>query len=258
MSEFLDGLDELLNQVGKITRDERDRAESKIKQAYRKSVATSEGLCIVCRKTQIVYGVCKTHATKGDGWLKNHLRPKFKKGPGLKYDRYKGWTLNGYHPKTVDGYICDPCWDQIVTDYAALDKLRRQKEEEQYHRQQIENREKDFSILENKKKATIPQRYRALCRRINPAFCSYLQSLSYQDFLRSFYWDVVRKYKLHKADFQCELCSNKGETLNVHHKTYDHHGYEHQYLEDLIVLCRTCHERHHNIVKEAPVVYHTS
>lgn len=75
-----------------------------------------------------------------------------------------------------------------------------------------------------------------------------LNLLTYQDFLHSPYWRVVREYALERARYRCELCGSK-RRLNVHHKTYEHHGLEHLHTEDLIVLCKRCHARFHGKVK---------
>lgn len=87
--------------------------------------------------------------------------------------------------------------------------------------------------------------------------CSYLdddkiknaiQNMDYQDFLYTPYWDGVRSYKLKNANYCCELCGCIG-TLNVHHKKYANHGKEHIKSiadKDLIVLCKSCHEKFHD------------
>lgn len=72
--------------------------------------------------------------------------------------------------------------------------------------------------------------------------------MSYKDFLNTPYWDGVRSYKLKRAKYCCELCGGKG-VLQVHHKTYEHHGKEHigsVANKDLIVLCKECHEKFHD------------
>lgn len=74
--------------------------------------------------------------------------------------------------------------------------------------------------------------------------------MDYYDFLKTPYWDGIRNYKLKKAKYCCQLCSGKG-VLNVHHKTYEHHGLEHLRTvadKDLIVLCKNCHEKFHDKV----------
>jgi 5-methylcytosine-specific restriction endonuclease McrA len=40
--------------------------------------------------------------------------------------------------------------------------------------------------------------------------------------------------------------------VNVHHRTYEHHGEEHQYLDDLILLCHPCHSKFHGKLPERP------
>lgn len=75
-----------------------------------------------------------------------------------------------------------------------------------------------------------------------------IQNMDYADFLKTPYWDGVRNYKLKRAKYSCQLCGGK-EILNVHHKTYENHGREHirQIADnDLIVLCKTCHEKFHD------------
>ena len=75
-----------------------------------------------------------------------------------------------------------------------------------------------------------------------------LNLLPYDDFLRSSFWRIVREYVLARARHRCELCSSK-KNLNVHHKTYKHHGLEHIHTEDLIALCKRCHAKFHDKLK---------
>ncbi len=83
-----------------------------------------------------------------------------------------------------------------------------------------------------------------------------VRSMNYYDFLKTPYWDGVRNYKLERAKYRCELCNGKG-ILNVHHKTYEHHGLEHLRTvadKDLIVLCKNCHEKFHDKLAEKEAV----
>lgn len=72
----------------------------------------------------------------------------------------------------------------------------------------------------------------------------HIQGMEYLDFLNTPYWDAVRSKKLFQAYYKCSLCDSN-INLQVHHKTYEHHGYEHENLDDLIVLCGNCHSKHH-------------
>ena len=76
----------------------------------------------------------------------------------------------------------------------------------------------------------------------------YINSLSYKDFLATPYWKAIAQYKKYKSHYKCELC-NSNNQLAVHHKTYEHHGSEIWHMEDLIVLCKDCHEKFHDIVR---------
>jgi len=75
-----------------------------------------------------------------------------------------------------------------------------------------------------------------------------IKKLSYQDFLQTFYWQIVKDRKKYRANYKCQLCGNGG-TLHVHHSTYENHGNEINNLNDLIVLCDKCHEKFHDIIK---------
>lgn len=92
---------------------------------------------------------------------------------------------------------------------------------------------------------------------VMPQFCDFdfdekirnvVLGMDYSDFLHTPYWDGIRSYKLKKSKYRCQLCGKNG-FLNVHHKTYEHHGLEHNRSisdNDLIVLCQNCHEKFHD------------
>lgn len=66
---------------------------------------------------------------------------------------------------------------------------------------------------------------------------------SYRTFLQGEFWQGLRAVMLCLADNMCADCETRYDPagLQVHHKTYAHHGYENWHLEDLEVLCVTCH-----------------
>jgi|SRR5579859_260162 len=72
------------------------------------------------------------------------------------------------------------------------------------------------------------------------------RTISYKEFLKGPYWRILRKYILSVRGSRCALCGADDEHANVHHRSYEHHGREHEYLDDLIVLCRDCHSKFHN------------
>jgi len=69
-----------------------------------------------------------------------------------------------------------------------------------------------------------------------------LRSMPYGQYLQTDHWQDTREKALKRAKFKCQLC-NSTDTLDVHHRTYEHRGYE--YAADLIVLCRGCHAKFH-------------
>ena len=56
-------------------------------------------------------------------------------------------------------------------------------------------------------------------------------------------WAILKR-QVHRRDgYRCRLCGRDGVQLHVHHRTYE--TYAEERLEDLITLCRTCHEHFH-------------
>jgi hypothetical protein len=69
--------------------------------------------------------------------------------------------------------------------------------------------------------------------------------LNLRDYYKTENWKRLRDEALMRASRQCALCPRR-EGLQVHHRTYERAGREE--LDDLIVLCRNCHARHHEMV----------
>lgn len=71
-------------------------------------------------------------------------------------------------------------------------------------------------------------------------------SAEYHEYLASPEWQALRVQALERDGYACRVC-NSSKQLDVHHRTYER--FSHEDLNDLTVLCRKCHEKHHNIVK---------
>lgn len=67
-------------------------------------------------------------------------------------------------------------------------------------------------------------------------------SAIYKRYLISVEWKWKRFEKIKSVGKRCERCRSAAE-LQVHHKTYKRFGKER--MEDLEVLCKTCHESIH-------------
>lgn len=72
----------------------------------------------------------------------------------------------------------------------------------------------------------------------------YICDMDYYDFLQTPYWKAIAEKIRYKANYKCQIC-NSSERLNVHHRSYENHGDELHYMEDLICICKDCHEKHH-------------
>ena len=69
--------------------------------------------------------------------------------------------------------------------------------------------------------------------------------IDYKCYLKTVVWNNTRKKKLREAGYRCQLCSKEGVKLHVHHNTYERIGDED--INDLIVLCESCHKKFHNL-----------
>lgn len=74
----------------------------------------------------------------------------------------------------------------------------------------------------------------------------YIKNMPYEDFLKTPYWRAVSEKKRRQSNFKCQMCNDE-TFLQVHHRSYENHGLEHLHLEDLIVLCKKCHEKFHDV-----------
>ena len=61
-------------------------------------------------------------------------------------------------------------------------------------------------------------------------------------------WQVRRVQALTRAGYKCQTCSRRDTTLDVHHNCYQNYGDERP--EDLVVLCRSCHQKFHGVVED--------
>lgn len=68
-----------------------------------------------------------------------------------------------------------------------------------------------------------------------------MNKAEYQEYLKSPHWQSTRSLVLSR-DKKCAVCSST-DHLDVHHNTYVNLGHEN--YNDLVVLCRECHHRHH-------------
>ncbi len=61
--------------------------------------------------------------------------------------------------------------------------------------------------------------------------------------LKSNDWEKLKEKRKKEAGYRCQICNAKQESriLVTHHRTYDNQGTDKEY-EDLICLCKQCHE----------------
>lgn len=147
--------------------------------------------------------------------------------------------------------VCSSC----ENDKKEQEKKNSQNFQINYHQKILENTEyyiKNYLNPDHSWKEEIKQRDRI--DRIRyfhtdvEKVSEYIQSLEYQEFLKTPYWKAISAHIKYKARYRCQLC-NHTENLATHHRNYGIHGKEHLHLEELVALCDSCHSKFHDIEK---------
>ena len=261
---FLNRLRNLLDDIESISKEEVTQASRLVRERHQflqKPNLKREGPCLGsrhfhCGSSRISYGkLVNHHYQHGNRWL-SKLFNKFRNEITIKLNRPYHQTgsallLNGYSIRTVSPYLCDACKEAIESIKVELleedeKHLKREKLERRIRRRRQE--EYDSDVINGDVKASIKDRFLVLRRRMDDEAVERNVALPYKEFLDTCYWEIVRKYVLEQRRFRCELCGEGNRILHVHHKTYKNHGAEHLHLDDLIVLCKTCHSKHHDVL----------
>lgn len=74
-----------------------------------------------------------------------------------------------------------------------------------------------------------------------------LQEMPYSQYMNTDHWKQKCQQKLESCRRACQICNGE-DRLVVHHRTYERLGQED--LEDLTVLCRSCHGIFHGKIRE--------
>jgi 5-methylcytosine-specific restriction endonuclease McrA len=219
------------------------------------------GPCLVC-KTFIQYKKRNKDTGKifdSDLALSHEKLKKCSRDDVANYIYYenKEFYLGGLQIRLVPTFICDDCAMAIEIalhtykdDY--IQTYEKNKLENEIYQQDIQRRQLEWEnkALTGQINVSASKRFKILLERYNGndlGFSTFheLHQMPYKDFLNTYYWDIVRNYKLYQSQYLCSLCKKQG-VLHVHHITYEHRGIELQHLKDLIVLCESCHKKFHD------------
>jgi hypothetical protein len=156
----------------------------------------------------------------------------------------KGWTK-----KLIGEYVDDNVYDKVLNKITNYNNYNKKKQNKANNIKSFDKNTEEFIKLyienmctENIYGGLVPEWIHADIEwdivRIR------LMKLPYEAFLKTYYWKAIGMYLKYKNGEHCTYCScEKG--LQIHHKTYEHHGIELFYLDDLEVLCDKCHKMKH-------------
>ena len=158
------------------------------------------------------------------------------------------WNIAASEPVSL--FWCGKCGKQLgVRDRRDLTRLRRASRALSYARPgDLE----DTILLCNSctnlqlQLHSEEQRLRRLARQARTA---QLRTMPFAEYRMQPEWQVRRVQALTRARYRCQMCSSHDATLDVHHNSYQNYGDERP--EDLVVLCRSCHQKFHGIVEDA-------
>lgn len=159
-----------------------------------------------------------------------------------------------------DTYICEDCDKRIKNQKAQFQKAERERMVEENNKIREQNTEYYINTyLDPNKEWCIGVSAKTKFKEaVSSQFVNWdniaeaIKSMSYQDFLQTPYWKAIAQKKKEQQHYKCQLCAGN-KMLATHHKTYEHHGHEHEYKvmeNDLIVLCDSCHKKFHNILED--------
>lgn len=72
-----------------------------------------------------------------------------------------------------------------------------------------------------------------------------LRDMPYPEYLQTNHWRAVRYRAMRRARWQCQCCPK--DAVDADHMTYERRGFER--TEDVMALCRECHETKHRNFK---------
>jgi 5-methylcytosine-specific restriction endonuclease McrA len=142
-----------------------------------------------------------------------------------------------YARATLEQSLCAACWTAYDVQ-AKWQAYQHRVDAEQRQRQAATAHRRWQRRLAHYERGTgdPATNFATLCQLLTAEDCQQLATMPYHAFLHTPY---------------CQLCPAT-TALQVHHRTYAHRGQEYQYLEDLVVLCETCHATHHHILSPPP------
>jgi 5-methylcytosine-specific restriction endonuclease McrA len=98
-------------------------------------------------------------------------------------------------------------------------------------------------------RAQVLQEERRLQRLAWQARVAQLKRMPFSEYRLTPEWQSKRTQMLCRAGYRCQICGKHDTLLDVHHNSYERYGDERP--EDLVVLCRRCHEHFHGGMQDA-------
>lgn len=143
--------------------------------------------------------------------------------------------------------LCDNCLNEQKTREEILEKER----QESYPKEKALRTQQYIKLYLDPDKSWVKSiktysklQHLKICDVYWDDIKSYIQEMEYCDFLKTPYWKAISEKVRYKSGYKCQIC-NGDYKLNIHHRTYENHGDEIHHMEDLICLCKDCHEKYH-------------
>ncbi len=178
-------------------------------------------------------------------WHEERIKPTWL---AVAFGMKEGTRINKYAGQAILPRVCEVCqkeFELAVTSRAALKDVI---EVTGYSppREVRDTCPECLEIKKLKKQEQYSQHQEAMkaYEAQQQAHLEHLHTMPYREYLQTPEWQERRKRAMKRAGFRCQVCNAYGVRLNVHHRTYERRGYEHD--RDLIVLCEGCHQIFHD------------
>jgi len=159
----------------------------------------------------------------------------------------EAWAIAQTEPISLFWCLC--CEEQILPK--GLGQYRRLKRELEALRNSRMGEMASTGLLCGRCTEIRLHQYNEECRTARlaqQARTAQLRKMSFAEYRLQPEWGVRRVQALTRARYRCQMGSTHDAPLDVHHNTYQNYGDERP--EDLVVLCRSCHQNFHGVMED--------
>lgn len=131
-----------------------------------------------------------------------------------------------------------------------VERVRKRKAINEYNKRKHIQKKIAITLDENKQVTWFMDYvvYETEKRKYSSDYVQKLRRMPYKSYLRTPHWQRVKRAAYGKLGRVCHACGYANKEIHVHHLSYKNRGRED--MEDLMLLCKDCHEMVHEKMKQ--------